>query len=68
MSDNQHLTIDCDGCSMQCTATCDDCVVTYVLRQPAGEHAIEFDPQETRVVHLLVKAGLVPELRYQAAS
>jgi len=68
MSDTPHLTIDCDGCSMQCTATCDDCVVTYVLRHSEHEHTIDFDPQETRVVHLLVKAGLVPELRYRAAS
>lgn len=68
MSDNQHLTIDCDDCSMQCTSACLDCVVTFVLRETTDEDSIDFDPQEARVVHLLVKAGLVPELRYQAAG
>ena len=26
------IVIVCDDCAMQCTSTCDDCVVTYVLR------------------------------------
>lgn len=66
MSDSQHLMIDCDQCAMQCTSACVDCVVTFVLRETAAADPLELDPQEARVVHLLVNAGLVPKLRYHA--
>jgi hypothetical protein len=64
------LTISCDECSMQCTSACDDCVVTFVMR--AADHdehePLVLDLDQVRVVRLLGKAGLVPDLRYQTAS
>lgn len=64
------ITISCDDCSMQCTSACDDCVVTFVMRdthepEPAP---LVLDLDQVRVVGLLSKAGLVPDLRYRAAS
>jgi hypothetical protein len=61
--------IDCDACAMQCSSACDDCVVTYVLRAADGEGGpLTLDVAEERAVRLLVRAGLVPELRYLDAS
>ena len=74
MSMNQKngwgITISCDDCSMQCTQACDDCVVTYLLRdEPEVEHEpLVLDLDQIRVVRLLGKAGLVPDLKYDAAS
>jgi len=64
------LTISCDECSMQCTSACDDCVVTFVMREAEHEeHApLVLDLDQVRVVRLLGKAGLVPDLRFQTAS
>jgi hypothetical protein len=62
------LVIACDDCAMQCTATCNDCVVTYVLRvgdeQP---EALTLDVAEARAVHLLAQAGMIPALQYRLA-
>lgn len=74
MNDNGWgITISCDDCSMQCTSACDDCVVTYLLREGAdagadGHEPLVLDLDQVRVVRLLGKAGLVPDLRYDAAS
>lgn len=61
--------ISCDDCAMQCTSTCDDCVVTFLLRAdeatPAG---VELDLAEERAVRLLAKAGLIPSLQFQLAG
>ena len=64
------ITISCDDCSMQCTSACDDCVVTFLLREePEVEHEpLVLDLDQVRVVRLLGKAGLVPELRYRNAG
>ena len=64
------ITISCDDCSMQCTSACDDCVVTHLLRdKPEIEHEpLVLDLDQIRVVRLLSKAGLVPDLRYRTAS
>jgi hypothetical protein len=66
----RRLTISCDDCSMQCTSACDDCVVTFVMRDAdepdPGQLVLDLD--QVRVVGLLSKAGLVPDLRYRAAS
>jgi hypothetical protein len=65
------LTISCDDCSMQCTAACDDCVVTFVLRDDTsgfGEETMVLDLDQARVVRLFGKAGLVPGLRYRVAG
>jgi hypothetical protein len=65
------MTISCDDCRMQCTSTCDDCVVSFLLRDEATE--TEHDPlvldlDQIRVVRLLGRAGLVPDLKYQVAG
>ena len=58
------VTIDCDECVMQGTATCEDCVVTFVLdRDP--DSALVIDAAEARAVRLLGRAGLIPELRHE---
>lgn len=67
------LTISCDECSMRCTSACDDCVVTFVLRDdaerdPAASDAMVLDLDQVRVVRLLGKAGLVPDLKYRVAG
>lgn len=66
------LTISCDECRMQCSAACDDCVVTFLLRDDADvqvEHEpLILDLDQIRVVRLLGKAGLVPDLKFDAAS
>jgi hypothetical protein len=70
----RHLCISCDDCAMQATSACDDCVVSFLLRdgaeEPAtvGEAELVLDADEVRVVGLLAKAGLVPELRYRLAG
>jgi hypothetical protein len=64
--------ISCDECVMRRTSTCDDCVVTFLVDGPAapGGHpdALTLDVAEQRAVRLLAGAGLIPELRYRAAS
>jgi hypothetical protein len=71
------LTISCDECSLQCTDACDDCVVTFVLRadeQSSAMHerdvadGLDLDIDEARVVQMMARAGLVPELRFQIVS
>lgn len=77
------LTISCDECSMQCTSACDDCVVTFLLRSDvdtdtdggdgAADHPVHHEPlvldlDQVRVVRLLGKAGLVPDLKYRAVG
>ncbi|MCU1485705.1 MAG: hypothetical protein JWN67_2451 [Actinomycetia bacterium] len=58
------LTIDCDECSFQGTAACDDCVVTFLCgREP--DEAVVIDVAEARAVRLLGQAGLVPTLRHR---
>ncbi len=64
------ITISCDDCSMQCTSACDDCVVTFLLRDDIETTSNDHEPlvldlDQVRVVRLLGKAGLVPELRYR---
>ena len=71
MSDNGWgITISCDECRMQCTAACDDCVVTFLLREEVEVEQVPvvLDLDQVRVVRLLGKAGLVPRLKFEAAS
>jgi len=58
------MVISCNECVRQHTATCRDCVVTFVLG--ADEHGLELDHAAERAVRLLVSAGLVPRLRHAA--
>ena len=57
------LTIDCAECSLEGTAACDDCVVTFLCAR-APDEAIVIDVAEARAVRLLSQAGLVPTLRH----
>ena len=58
------LTIDCGDCSLEGTAACDDCVVTFLCgREP--DEAVVIDVAEARAVRLLGQAGLVPALRHR---
>jgi hypothetical protein len=64
-----RLTISCDDCSMQCTSACEDCVVTFLLRDDPVEHEpLVLDIEQARVVRLLGQAGLVPDLKFQVAG
>lgn len=57
------LTIDCDGCIMQGTDACDDCVVSFICgREP--DDALVFDVAEERAIRTLGRGGLVPPLRH----
>ena len=57
------FTISCDGCAVQGTDACDDCVVSFIAdRDP--DDAIVIDVEEERAVRLLSRAGLVPQLRH----
>ena len=71
------ITISCDECSMQCTSACDDCVVSFLLRDDvdgASSASTEMhdnlvlDLDQVRVVRLLGKAGLVPDLKFRAVG
>ena len=58
------VTIDCDDCSLQDTAACADCVVTFLLAREPND-AVVIDVAEARAVRLLGDAGLVPSLRHR---
>lgn len=70
----RSFTISCDDCAQQCTAACHDCVVSHVLReadehQPTAEvNGLVLDVEEARVVRLMARAGLVPDLKYLAGG
>lgn len=60
------LIIDCDECTHQHTATCADCVVTFICREP--ERAVVVDATERLALRRMSEAGLVPELRHRRRS
>ncbi|MBQ89916.1 MAG: hypothetical protein CL441_00625 [Acidimicrobiaceae bacterium] len=57
------LVLDCDTCAERHTSTCDDCVVTFLLRRRPGE-AVVIDLDEHRSLRLLADAGLASPLRH----
>ena len=57
-------TIDCNHCVMRDTSTCDDCVVTFILRREPGD-AVVVDADEERALRALGDGGLVPRLRHE---
>ncbi|MHB1533520.1 MAG: hypothetical protein ACYC1D_02735 [Acidimicrobiales bacterium] len=59
------LTISCDDCRLQGSASCEDCVVAWILGQEGPDDALVIDVAEARAVRLLGRSGLVPPLRYQ---
>lgn len=56
------MHIDCDHCTMQHTAACDDCIVTALLDRPKG--AVILDFEQERAVRRLADAGLAPQSRF----
>jgi hypothetical protein len=62
---SQTLTISCDDCTMQATAACADCVVTFLCNREPHD-AVVIDVAEARALRMLSAAGLVPELRHVA--
>ena len=61
------ITVDCDECTLQHTSSCDDCLVTFLLDREPGD-AVVIDAAEARAVRLLERAGLVPNLRFDARA
>jgi hypothetical protein len=57
------LRIDCDVCTMQDTACCDDCLVTFICSREPGE-AVVIDVAEARALRVLSDAGLLPASRH----
>lgn len=55
------MLIDCDGCAMQHSSACDDCVVTFILGAQPGP--LELDDSEHEALSNLASEGLVPRLR-----
>ncbi|CAN5621438.1 hypothetical protein BH23ACT3_BH23ACT3_06530 [soil metagenome] len=66
-SDPPHV-ISCDDCARQCTSQCDDCVVTYFVRRDEADEPLVLDHGQERVVRLLTRAGLIPELQHSLAG
>ena len=61
---DEPLVIDCDSCSQQHTAACDDCVVTFLCSRSPDE-AVVIDVSEVRALRLLNDVGLAPALRHR---
>ena len=61
------LAIDCCTCSERHSATCDDCVVTFLLGRRPGE-ALVIDLEEYRSLRVLAEAGLAPPLRHSSGD
>jgi hypothetical protein len=57
------LRISCTDCSLEHTAACDDCVVTFILRRQPDD-AVLIDVDELRAIRALGAGGLVPALRH----
>ena len=57
------ITIDCATCVMRETATCDDCVVTFLCEREPTE-AVLLDLSELQALRRLAQAGLAPGLRH----
>lgn len=64
---DHSMSISCDDCSMQCSSACDDCVVTFLMGTDSDDSLV-LDLDQARVVRLLGKAGLVPDLKFRVAG
>lgn len=60
------MRIDCGDCAMRETATCDDCIVTFLLDGRDG--AIVFDVEEERALRALAEGGLTRTSRFVQAK
>ena len=66
MSQRRTFIVDCDECVLQRTASCADCVVSFVLDREESSDALVLDFAQARAVRLLSDAGLVAPLRHRA--
>lgn len=55
------MLIDCDQCAMQDTTACNDCVVSFLLRDAPGP--VELDTAEAEALSTMAEVGLLPHLR-----
>lgn len=55
------MRISCDECTMQHSTACNDCVVTYLLRESPGP--VEIDLEEANALGRMASVGLLPPLR-----
>jgi hypothetical protein len=55
------VRIECQGCAMQGTDQCQDCVVSFILEREEG--VVVVGAQEAAALRRLGEAGLVPMLR-----
>jgi len=61
----EPLVISCEDCVMRMTAHCQDCMVTYICEVGLGpSRQLSLSGEETQAVDNLVRAGLVPQLRF----
>ena len=61
--DSNSLSISCADCCHKDSATCSDCVVTFLCnREP--DDAVVIDVTEARGLRLLQQVGLVPGIRF----
>jgi hypothetical protein len=61
------ITVSCDTCVMPGSAHCADCLLTHIVA-PAPKEDVQLDVVEQRVMALLARAGLVPNLLHRAAD
>ncbi len=60
------MLIDCEECVMQHTSTCNDCVVTHLLRERSGP--VELDQAERSAIAAMADVGLLPRLRLVSSA
>lgn len=63
MATSSPLRISCTDCSLEHTAACDDCVVTFILRREPDD-AVVVEVDELRAIRALNAGGLLPGLRH----
>ena len=68
MSQRPTFIVDCDECVLQRTASCADCVVSFILDQRDPAEALVLDLAQARAVRLLSDAGLVAPLRHRPTN
>lgn len=61
------MTIDCGTCSRHQTASCGDCVVTFIVEREPDE-AVVIDVAEFSALRRLQSAGLVPDLLHDGGE
>ncbi len=65
----EPLIISCEDCVMRMTSHCQDCMVAYICEAELGPaRQLSLSGEEAEAVGHLVRAGLVPELKYLRAG